>query len=172
MEIQALVAELAGSHAARSPTRCRRSGSRSLLAVLEARCGVDTSALGRVRRDGRGSVGERTGRRRGAGLGCRVGRARVRRAALVVAIGEVGLAGELRSVSGLTRRVRGGEAARCHRRHCARGRRDRGTPAASRYAACPSLRRGHRGSAVDLDGVDETVEMSKRLDATWRVIES
>jgi DNA repair protein RadA/Sms len=105
VEIQALVANSSGStrRVAHQVSSQRLS---LLLAVLESRCGVDTNALDVFAATAGGLSAHEPGV--DVALALAVASATLGFAVppRLVAIGEVGLAGELRSVSGLTRRVR------------------------------------------------------------------
>ena len=105
VEIQALVAHASGS-TRRVAYQVSSQRLSLLLAVLESRCGVDTSALDVFAATAGGLAANEPGV--DVALALAVASA-VRGFAVppnLVAIGEVGLAGELRAVSGLTRRVR------------------------------------------------------------------
>jgi DNA repair protein RadA/Sms len=97
VEIQALVAHATGS-TRRVAYQVSSQRLSLLLAVLESRCGVDTSTLD-VFAATAGGLAANEPAVASATRGFAV-------PPTLVAIGEVGLAGELRSVSGLTRRVR------------------------------------------------------------------
>jgi len=104
VEIQALVAHASGS-TRRVAYQVSSQRLSLLLAVLESRCGVDTSALDVFAAT---AAARRERARRGRALALAVASAVLGFAVppTLVALGEVGLAGELRAVSGLTRRVR------------------------------------------------------------------
>jgi DNA repair protein RadA/Sms len=105
VEIQALVAHASGS-TRRVAYQVSSQRLSLLLAVLESRCGVDTSALDVFAATAGGLAANEPGV--DVALALAVASA-VRDFAVpptLVALGEVGLAGELRAVSGLTRRVR------------------------------------------------------------------
>ena len=105
VEIQALVAHASGS-TRRVAYQVSSQRLSLLLAVLESRCGVDTSALDVFAATAGGLAANEPGV--DVAIALAVASA-VRGFAVpptLVAIGEVGLAGELRAVSGLTRRVR------------------------------------------------------------------
>lgn len=105
VEIQALVAHASGS-TRRVAYQVSSQRLSLLLAVLESRCGVDTSALDVFAATAGGLAANEPGV--DVALALAVASA-VRGFAVpptLVAFGEVGLAGELRAVSGLTRRVR------------------------------------------------------------------
>jgi DNA repair protein RadA/Sms len=105
VEIQALVAHASGS-TRRVAYQISSQRLSLLLAVLESRCGVDTSALDVFAATAGGLAANEPGV--DVALALAVASA-VRGFAVpptLVALGEVGLAGELRAVSGLTRRVR------------------------------------------------------------------
>ncbi len=105
VEIQALVAHASGS-TRRVAYQVSSQRLSLLLAVLESRCGVDTSALDVFAATAGGLAANEPGV--DVALALAVASA-VRGFAVpptLVALGEVGLAGELRAVSGLTRRVR------------------------------------------------------------------
>ena len=105
VEMQALVASSSGS-----PRRVAHQVSSQrlslLLAVLEARCGVDTSASDVFAATAGGLPASEPGV--DAALALAVASAALDFAvpSSLAAVGEVGLAGELRAVSGLSRRVR------------------------------------------------------------------
>lgn len=109
VEIQALVAHSSGS-TRRVAYQVSSQRLSLLLAVLESRCGVDTAALDVFA----ATAGGLSANEPGVDVALALAVASVTLGFSVpsslVAIGEVGLAGELRAVSGLTRRVR--EAAR------------------------------------------------------------
>jgi len=109
VEIQALVAHSSGS-TRRVAYQVSSQRLSLLLAVLESRCGVDTTALDVFA----ATAGGLSANEPGVDVALALAVASVTLGFSVpsslVAIGEVGLAGELRAVSGLTRRVR--EAAR------------------------------------------------------------
>ncbi|MHB8378521.1 MAG: ATPase domain-containing protein [Acidimicrobiales bacterium] len=105
VEIQALVAHASGS-TRRVAYHVSSQRLSLLLAVLESRCGVDTSALDVFAATAGGLAANEPGV--DVALALAVASA-VQGFAVppnLVALGEVGLAGELRAVSGLTRRVR------------------------------------------------------------------
>jgi DNA repair protein RadA/Sms len=105
VEIQALVAHSSGA-TRRVAYQVSSQRLSLLLAVLESRCGVDTSALDVFAATAGGLAASEPGV--DVALALAVASATLGFAVppTLVAIGEVGLAGELRSVSGLTRRVR------------------------------------------------------------------
>jgi DNA repair protein RadA/Sms len=105
VEIQALVAQATGS-TRRVAYQVSSQRLSLLLAVLESRCGVDTSALDVFAATAGGLAANEPAV--DVALALAVASATLGFAVppTLVAIGEVGLAGELRSVSGLTRRVR------------------------------------------------------------------
>jgi DNA repair protein RadA/Sms len=115
IEMQALVATGAGS-----PRRVAHQVSSQrlalLLAVLESRCAIDTSALDVFAATAGGLAANEPGV--DVALALAVASAALNFAVprTMAAMGEVGLAGELRAVSGLTRRVR--EAQRLGATHC------------------------------------------------------
>jgi DNA repair protein RadA/Sms len=105
VEIQALVAHASGS-TRRVAYQVSSQRLSLLLAVLESRCGVDTSALDVFA----ATAGGLTANEPGVDVALALAVASAVQGFAVpptlVALGEVGLAGELRGVSGLTRRVR------------------------------------------------------------------
>jgi DNA repair protein RadA/Sms len=105
VEIQALVAHSSGS-TRRVAYQVSSQRLSLLLAVLESRCGVDTSEFDVFAATAGGLSATEPGV--DVALALAVASATLGFAVppRLVAIGEVGLAGELRSVSGLTRRVR------------------------------------------------------------------
>lgn len=105
VEIQALVAHASGS-TRRVAYQVSSQRLSLLLAVLESRCGVDTSALDVFAATAGGLAANEPGV--DVALALAVASAVLGFAVppTLVALGEVGLAGELRAVSGLTRRVR------------------------------------------------------------------
>jgi DNA repair protein RadA/Sms len=109
VEIQALVAHSSGS-TRRVAYQVSSQRLSLLLAILESRCGVDTQALDVFA----ATAGGLSANEPGVDVALALAVASVTLGFSVpsslVAIGEVGLAGELRAVAGLTRRVR--EAAR------------------------------------------------------------
>jgi DNA repair protein RadA/Sms len=109
VEIQALVAHASGS-TRRVAYHVSSPRLSLLLAVLESRCGVDTSALDVFAATAGGLAANEPDVDLALALAVASATKGFAVPASVVAIGEVGLAGELRAVSGLTRRVR--EAAR------------------------------------------------------------
>jgi DNA repair protein RadA/Sms len=104
VEIQALVAHAAGS-TRRVAYQVSSQRLSLLLAVLEARCGVDTSALDVFAATAGGLSANEPGV--DVALALAIASAAIGFAVppTVVAIGEVGLAGELRAVSGMSRRI-------------------------------------------------------------------
>lgn len=109
VEIQALVANASGS-TRRVAYEVSSQRLALLLAVLESRCGVDTSSLDVFAATAGGLSANEPGVDVALALAVASAVTGFAVPPTVVAIGEVGLAGELRAVSGLTRRVR--EAAR------------------------------------------------------------
>lgn len=105
VEIQALVAHSSGS-TRRVAYQVSSQRLSLLLAVLESRCGVDTSALDVFAATAGGLSANEPGVDVALALAIASATLGFAVPPSVVAIGEVGLAGELRSVSGLTRRVR------------------------------------------------------------------
>ena len=109
VEIQALVAHSSGS-VRRVAYQVSSQRLSLLLAVLESRCGVDTSALDVFA----ATAGGLSANEPGVDVALALAVASVTLGfsvpSTMVALGEVGLAGELRAVTGLTRRVK--EAAR------------------------------------------------------------
>jgi DNA repair protein RadA/Sms len=105
VEIQALVAHSSGS-TRRVAYQVSSQRLSLLLAVLESRCGVDTSALDVFAATAGGLSANEPGVDVALALAIASATLGFAVPPTVVAIGEVGLAGELRSVSGLTRRVR------------------------------------------------------------------
>jgi DNA repair protein RadA/Sms len=105
VEMQALVAKSSGG-----PRRVAHQVSSQrlalLLAVLEARCAVDTSSLDVFAATAGGLAAVEPGVDVALALCVASAVLDFAVARTVVAVGEVGLAGELRAVSGLTRRVR------------------------------------------------------------------
>ncbi|MCU1364239.1 MAG: repair protein RadA [Acidimicrobiaceae bacterium] len=105
VEIQALVARASGA-TRRVAYQVSSQRLSLLLAVLESRCGVDTTALDVFA----ATAGGLSANEPGVDLALALAVASAVRGfavpATMVAIGEVGLAGELRAVTGLTRRVR------------------------------------------------------------------
>lgn len=104
VEIQALVAHATGS-TRRVAYQVSSQRLSLLLAVLEARCGVDTSALDIFAATAGGLSANEPGV--DVALALAIASATIGFAVppTVVAIGEVGLAGELRAVSGMSRRI-------------------------------------------------------------------
>jgi len=109
VEIQALVAHASGA-TRRVAYQVSSQRLSLLLAVLESRCGVDTSALDVFAATAGGLAANEPGVDVALALAVASAVMGFAVAPTVVALGEVGLAGELRPVSGLTRRV--GEASR------------------------------------------------------------
>jgi DNA repair protein RadA/Sms len=105
VEIQALVAHAAGS-TRRVAYQVSSQRLSLLLAVLESRCGVDTSALDVFAATAGGLSANEPGVDVAVALAIASATLGFAVPPSLVAIGEVGLAGELRAVSGLTRRVR------------------------------------------------------------------
>jgi DNA repair protein RadA/Sms len=105
VEIQALVASSSGStrRVAHQVSSQRLS---LLLAVLESRCGIDTSALDVFAATAGGLAANEPAVDLALALAVASATLGFAVSPTLVAIGEVGLAGELRPVSGLTRRVR------------------------------------------------------------------
>jgi DNA repair protein RadA/Sms len=104
VEIQALVAHAAGS-TRRVAYQVSSQRLSLLLAVLEARCGVDTSALDVFAATAGGLSANEPGVDVALALAIASATLGFAVPPTVVAIGEVGLAGELRAVSGMSRRV-------------------------------------------------------------------
>jgi DNA repair protein RadA/Sms len=104
VEIQALVAHTTGS-TRRVAYQVSSQRLSLLLAVLEARCGVETSALDVFAATAGGLSASEPGV--DVALALAIASATIGFAVppTVVAIGEVGLAGELRAVSGMSRRI-------------------------------------------------------------------
>ncbi|HVA52126.1 MAG TPA: ATPase domain-containing protein [Acidimicrobiales bacterium] len=105
VEIQALVAHASGS-TRRVAYQVSSQRLSLLLAVLESRCGVDTSALDVFAATAGGLAANEPGVDVALALAVASAVRGFAVAPTLVALGEVGLAGELRAVSGLTRRVR------------------------------------------------------------------
>jgi len=105
VEIQALVARAAGA-TRRVAYQVSSPRLSLLLAVLEARCGVDTSGLDVFAATAGGLAANEPGVDVALALAIASAANDFAVTPSLVAIGEVGLAGELRAVSGLTRRVR------------------------------------------------------------------
>jgi DNA repair protein RadA/Sms len=105
VEIQALVARSSGA-TRRVAYQVSSQRLSLLLAVLESRCGVDTSALDVFAATAGGLAASEPGVDLALALAVASATLGFAVPPTLVAIGEVGLAGELRSVSGLTRRVR------------------------------------------------------------------
>jgi DNA repair protein RadA/Sms len=105
VEIQALVAHPSGS-TRRVAYQVSSQRLSLLLAVLESRCGVDTSALDVFAATAGGLAASEPGVDVALALAVASATLGFAVSPSLVAIGEVGLAGELRAVSGLTRRVR------------------------------------------------------------------
>jgi DNA repair protein RadA/Sms len=105
VEIQALVARAAGA-TRRVAYQVSSPRLSLLLAVLEARCGVDTSGLDVFAATAGGLAANEPGVDVALALAIASAATDFAVTPSLVAIGEVGLAGELRAVSGLTRRVR------------------------------------------------------------------
>jgi DNA repair protein RadA/Sms len=104
VEIQALVAHAAGS-TKRVAYQLSSPRLSLLLAVLEARCGVDTSALDVFAATAGGLSASEPGVDVALALAIASATLGFAVSPSVVAIGEVGLAGELRAVSGMSRRI-------------------------------------------------------------------
>ncbi|MGC1239663.1 MAG: ATPase domain-containing protein [Acidimicrobiales bacterium] len=104
VEIQALVAHAAGS-TKRVAYQLSSPRLSLLLAVLEARCGVDTSALDVFAATAGGLSASEPGVDVALALAIASAALGFAVSPRVVAIGEVGLAGELRAVSGMSRRI-------------------------------------------------------------------
>lgn len=104
VEIQALVAQAVGS-TRRVAYQVSSQRLSLLLAVLEARCGVDTSARDVFAATAGGLPANEPGVDVALALAIASATREFAVPSSLVAIGEVGLAGELRAVSGLTRRV-------------------------------------------------------------------
>jgi DNA repair protein RadA/Sms len=115
IEMQALVATGAGS-----PRRVAHQVSSQrlalLLAVLESRCSVDTSGLDVFAATAGGLPANEPGVDVALALAVASAALNFAVPGTLAAMGEVGLAGELRAVTGLTRRVR--EAERLGATHC------------------------------------------------------
>lgn len=109
VEIQALVAHSTGS-TRRVAYQVSSQRLSLLLAVLEARCGVDTSAVDVFAATAGGLSANEPGADVALALAIASACGSFAVSPLVVAIGEVGLAGELRSVPAMARRIQ--EAAR------------------------------------------------------------
>jgi DNA repair protein RadA/Sms len=105
VEIQALVAHASGS-TRRVAYQVSSQRLSLLLAVLESRCAVDTSALDVFAATAGGLSANEPGVDVALALAVASAVTGFAVPPALVAIGEVGLAGELRAVSGLTRRVR------------------------------------------------------------------
>lgn len=105
VEIQALVAHASGS-TRRVAYQVSSQRLALLLAVLESRCGVDTSALDVFAATAGGLSANEPGVDVALALAVASTVTGFAVPPTLVAIGEVGLAGELRAVSGMTRRVR------------------------------------------------------------------
>ena len=105
VEIQALVAHASGS-TRRVAYQVSSQRLALLLAVLESRCAVDTSALDVFAATAGGLSANEPGVDVALALAVASAVTGFAVPPALVAIGEVGLAGELRAVSGLTRRVR------------------------------------------------------------------
>ncbi len=104
VEIQALVAHAAGS-TKRVAYQLSSPRLSLLLAVLEARCGVDTSALDVFAATAGGLSASEPGVDVALALAIASATLGFAVSPSMVAIGEVGLAGELRAVTGMSRRV-------------------------------------------------------------------
>ncbi len=104
VEIQALVAHAAGS-TRRVAYQVSSQRLSLLLAVLEARCGVDASALDVFAATAGGLSATEPGVDVALALAIASAATGFAVPPTVVAIGEVGLAGELRAVSGMSRRI-------------------------------------------------------------------
>jgi DNA repair protein RadA/Sms len=104
VEIQALVAHAAGS-TRRVAYQVSSQRLSLLLAVLEARCGVDTSALDVFAATAGGLSANEPGVDLALALAIASATLGFAVPPTVVAIGEVGLAGELRAVSGMSHRI-------------------------------------------------------------------
>ncbi len=109
VEIQALVAHASGA-TKRVAYQLSSPRLSLLLAVLEARCGVDTSGLDVFAATAGGLAASEPGVDVALALAVASATLNFAVPSSLVAIGEVGLAGELRSVSGMARRL--SEAAR------------------------------------------------------------
>jgi DNA repair protein RadA/Sms len=109
VEIQALVAHSSGA-TKRVAYQLSSPRLSLLLAVLEARCGVDTSGLDVFAATAGGLAASEPGVDAALALAVASATLNFAVSSSLVAIGEVGLAGELRSVSGMARRL--SEAAR------------------------------------------------------------
>lgn len=105
VEIQALVAQASGS-TRRVAYQVSSQRLSLLLAVLESRCGVDTNALDVFAATAGGLSANEPGVDVALALAVASAAQGFAVPPTLVALGEVGLAGELRAVSGLTRRVR------------------------------------------------------------------
>lgn len=105
VEIQALVAHASGS-TRRVAYQVSSQRLSLLLAVLEARCGVDTSALDVFAATAGGLSATEPAVDVALALAVASVTLDFSVPSTLVALGEVGLAGELRAISGLTRRVR------------------------------------------------------------------
>ncbi|HEV3267602.1 MAG TPA: ATPase domain-containing protein [Acidimicrobiales bacterium] len=105
VEIQALVAQASGS-TRRVAYQVSSQRLSLLLAVLESRCGVDTNALDVFAATAGGLSASEPGVDVALALAVASAVQGFAVPPTLVALGEVGLAGELRAVSGLTRRVR------------------------------------------------------------------
>jgi DNA repair protein RadA/Sms len=105
VEIQALVAHASGS-TRRVAYQVSSQRLSLLLAVLESRCAVDTSALDVFAATAGGLSANEPGVDVALALAVASTVTGFAVPPTLVALGEVGLAGELRAVSGLTRRVR------------------------------------------------------------------
>ena len=110
VEVQALVAPAGYGTPARKASGIDPNRLGLLVAVLGRRAGVGLGLARRVRQPRRWPERRRAGARPACCAGARLLAARPSDAGALVAIGEVGLLGELRPVSGLERRLR--EAAR------------------------------------------------------------
>jgi DNA repair protein RadA/Sms len=104
VEIQALVAHAAGS-TKRVAYQLSSPRLSLLLAVLEARCGVDTSALDVFAATAGGLSASEPGVDVALALAIASATLGFAVSPSMVAIGEVGLAGELRAVTGMSRRI-------------------------------------------------------------------
>jgi DNA repair protein RadA/Sms len=105
VEIQALVAHATGA-TRRVAYQVSSQRLSLLLAVLEARCGVDTSGLDVFAATAGGLSANEPGADVALALAIASAAMGFAVPSTVVAIGEVGLAGELRGVTGIARRVR------------------------------------------------------------------
>jgi DNA repair protein RadA/Sms len=114
VEVQALVARSSGT-TRRVAYQLSSQRLSLLLAVLESRCGVDTSDLDVFAATAGGLSANEPGVDLAVALAVASAALGFAVAPSTVAIGEVGLAGELRAVGGLTRRVREAQrlGARC-----------------------------------------------------------